>query len=62
MHNTQLNGGEIRNFVPIGLDGTPVYMNALGFRDAIERTASLGTRYARFLAIPHFNGDFSHVS
>lgn len=61
MHNTQLNGGEIRNFVPIGLDGTPVYMNALGFRDAIERTASLGTRYARFLAIPHFNGDFSHV-
>lgn len=61
MHNAQLVGGDIANFVPIGLDGVPVYMSAESFIDAIERTPTLGTKYSRHLAKPKFNGDFSHV-
>ncbi len=59
MHNALLVSGALSAFVPIGMDGAPIYKNADAFRDALERTPNLGSRDARFLAVPRFNGDES---
>ncbi|MBU3827524.1 MAG: hypothetical protein IAA31_08590 [Candidatus Anaerobiospirillum merdipullorum] len=62
MHQAQLISGEINSFIPIGIDGRPVYQNAEAFRDAIARSAQLGPRCARFLALPRFNGALSQAT
>lgn len=57
MHHAQLIGGDLKSFIPIGMDGSPIYQNAEAFRSALERLPRLGRSYANLLAQPRFNGD-----
>lgn len=57
----RLNGGSVRNYVPIGEDGRPVWKNAGAFRQAVLQNPSLGPEYAKMLAEPEFSNGGEHV-
>lgn len=61
MRSALLCSGKLADFVAIGQDGAPVYLNADAFRDAIVRSRGLGDAFARFLAKPKFNASFTQV-
>lgn len=61
MQSSHLNGDSLNNFYAVGVDGAPIWQSAEIFRDSIERTSSLGDTCSKFLAIPKFNMDHSHV-
>ena len=57
MKNTQLNGGQISDFIPIGQDGQPVYLNAEAFRSALAINPQVGPELVKSLAIPRISAD-----
>lgn len=52
MQNTQLNSGQIADFIPIGQDGQPIYLNADAFRDALALNPMVGEKRVNHLAVP----------
>ncbi len=52
---TMLNSGSVKNYVPIGEDGRPVWASADAFRQAIALAPALGRKYADMLAVPRFS-------
>lgn len=52
---TMLNSGSVKDYVPIGEDGRPVWASADAFRQAIALAPALGRKYADVLAVPRFS-------
>lgn len=52
---TMLNSGSVKNYVPIGEDGRPVWSSADAFRQAIALAPALGRKYSDVLAVPRFS-------
>lgn len=57
MKNTQLNSGRISDFIPIGQDGQPIYLNAEAFRAALAINPMVGEERVKCLAIPRLRAD-----
>lgn len=57
MLSSQLNGGKISDFVPIGQDGQPIYLNAEAFRSALNINPQIGPEQVKYLAIPKVSAD-----
>ena len=57
----RINGGSVRDYVPIGVDGRPVWKNAEAFLRSITVSSPLGTAAARHLAEPEFSDNGEHV-
>ena len=57
----RINGGSVRDYVPIGVDGRPVWKNAEAFLRSITVSGPLGTAAARHLAEPEFSDNGEHV-
>lgn len=57
MKNTQLNSGRISDFIPIGQDGQPIYLNAEAFRAALAINPMVGEERVKCLAIPRMRAD-----
>lgn len=57
MLSTQLNGGPIAKYRPIGYDGEPVYKNAEAFISALNLSSSVGPKKTRSLAVPRISDD-----
>ncbi|MGN0909772.1 MAG: SrfA family protein [Succinivibrio sp.] len=57
----RINGGSVRDYVPIGVDGRPVWKNAEAFLRSIVVSGPLGNEAARHLAEPEFSDGGEHV-
>ena len=57
----RINGGSVRDYVPIGVDGRPVWKNAEAFLRSITVSGPLGSAAARHLAEPEFSDNGEHV-
>lgn len=57
MLSTQLNGGPIANYRPIGHEGQPIYKNAEAFIAALKLHPSVGEKKAQCLAVPRISAD-----
>ena len=61
MKNTQLNSGRISDFIPIGQDGQPIYLNAEAFRAALAINPMVGEERVKCLAIPRMRADGQNI-
>lgn len=57
----RINGGSVRDYVPVGVDGRPVWKNAEAFLRSITVSGPLGSEAARHLAEPEFSDNGEHV-
>lgn len=57
MLSTQLNGGPIAKYRPIGHEGQPIYKNAEAFIAALKLYPSVGEKKAQCLAVPRISAD-----
>jgi hypothetical protein len=57
----RINGGSVRDYVPIGVDGRPVWKNAEAFLRSITVSSPLGAEAAKHLAEPEFSDGGEHV-
>lgn len=61
MMSTQLISGRIADFIPIGQDGQPIYLNAEAFRAALSITPLIGEEKVKYLAIPKIRADGQNI-
>lgn len=59
--STQLISGRIADFIPIGQDGQPIYLNAEAFRAALAITPLIGEEKVKYLAIPKIRADGQNI-
>lgn len=57
----RVNGGSVRDYVPVGVDGRPVWENAEAFLRSIAISGPLGAKAAKHLAEPEFSNGGEHV-
>lgn len=61
MQSMQLNTGRIADFIPIGQDGQPIYLNAEAFRAALAINPMVGDVKVRHLAVPRMRADGASI-
>lgn len=53
--------GRINDFIPIGQDGQPIYLNAEAFRSALSIHPAVGEDFVKMLAVPRVSDDGSLI-